>query len=64
VVLANDFVAEEFEYSADTITDDGASQMANVHLLGDIRAGKIDNNGLLYSGLIYAEIGNVLVDFK
>jgi len=38
VVLANDFVAEAFEYSADTIANNGASQMADVHLLGDIRA--------------------------
>ena len=64
VVLADDFVAEAFEDSADTVADDGAPQMADVHLLGYIRAGKIDNNSFRYNGLIYAETNNVPVYFK
>ncbi len=64
MVLADDFVAEEFEHSADTIADDGAPQMAYVHLLGNIRAGKIDNYSLRLSRLIYTKTGNVPVDFK
>ncbi|MBA7619078.1 hypothetical protein ES703_26410 [subsurface metagenome] len=64
VVLADDFVAEEFVYPADAVANNGAPQMAYVHLLGNVRAGKIDNNSLRYSGLIYAEIIRAFVDFK
>jgi hypothetical protein len=38
VVLADDFVALEFEESADTIADDCAAQVTYVHMFCDVRA--------------------------
>ena len=64
MVLANDIVAEAFEYSADAIADYCTSQMADVHLLGNIRAGKIYNDSFRFSSFIYTKIGDVPVDFK
>jgi len=37
---------EEFEHSADAVADNRAAKVTDVHLLGDIRAGKINYDAL------------------
>jgi hypothetical protein len=65
VVLADYIVAEEFEHSADAIADDCAPQMADVHLLGDVRSRKINDNSLRLRCLVYAKtIQRIGVDFN
>src|SRR5258705_10998752 len=39
MVLADDAVAEKFQYSAGGVADDGAAEMADVHFLRDVGAG-------------------------
>jgi hypothetical protein len=57
-------VAEEFEHSADTIPDYRASQVADVHMLGNIRAGKIDNDDFRLSLFFYTKPAlSIGVDF-
>ena len=48
-------VAEEFEGPADTVSDDRAAQVADVHLLGDIGAGKVNDDGLGISRFVDTE---------
>ena len=65
MVLADDFVAFKFEQAADGIADDGASQMADMHLFCDIRAGKIDHNCFWVLHLADAEpVRSIGIDFK
>ena len=53
-------VVPEFEDAGDNVADDGGAQMADVHLFGDIGAGKIDHgNRWIFLG-IDAEAGLVL----
>ncbi len=46
VVLADDMILLEFKNPADGVADDRAAEMADVHFLGDVRAGIIDDDGL------------------
>jgi hypothetical protein len=55
VVLADDGVAFEFVEAGDAVADDGAAEMADVHLFGDIGAGVIDDDGLGRLGLFDAQ---------
>jgi hypothetical protein len=51
VVGPDDIVSHKLEDSADGLSDDGASEMADVHLLGDVGGREIDDNFLfLYLG--------------
>ena len=45
MVLANDAVALELDDAADGVADDRAAQMPDVHLLGDVVLGIVDNSG-------------------
>ena len=56
MILADNGVALEFEQSADAVADNRASQMADVHLLGDIRAGKIHDNVFWAWTFLYSKI--------
>ena len=38
MVLSNDRMAQTFQHPSDAVTDNGAAQMPNMHLLGQIRA--------------------------
>ena len=46
VILADDGVAEELQHAGEGVADDGGAQVADVHLLGDVGAGVIDDDGL------------------
>ena len=50
VVLAMDGVPLELEHARDAVADDGAAQVADVHLLGQVRAGQIDHDRLGLAG--------------
>lgn len=39
-------VPSELEHPADGVPDDGAPEVANVHLLGDVRAGEVHHHAL------------------
>ena len=43
MVLTDDRVAEEFEHAADGVPEDRAAQVSDVHLLGDVGAGEVDD---------------------
>ena len=45
VVLPDDLIAFELQHAADRVPDDSASQMSNVHLLGDVGTRIIDHHG-------------------
>ncbi len=45
VVLADHGVAEKFQDAGHGVAEDGGAQMADVHLLGDVWAGVIDDDG-------------------
>ena len=55
MVLADDPVALELEHAGDGVADDGAAEVADVHLLGDVRAGVVDDDGLGLLGRVDAE---------
>ena len=56
VVLWDYGVAEEFEDSANAVADDGAAQVAYVHLFGDVGAGEIYDDSLRLLNFAYAEM--------
>jgi hypothetical protein len=41
-----DVPVKELEAATDTVTNNGRSQMANVHVLGDIGAAEVDQDTL------------------
>ena len=46
VVLADDLVALELDHAAERVADDGAAQVSDVHLLGDVRARVVHDGAL------------------
>ena len=46
MILPNHVLSLKLDHPADGIADDGASEMPDVHLLGDVRAGVVDDDGL------------------
>ena len=63
VIIANDARAGEREQAGDGFADHGGAQMADVHLLGGIRRGIVDDPGLahdsrhLFGGLAPDDVG-------
>jgi len=55
VVLADDVVAEELERPADGVADDRAAEVPDVHLLGEVGMGVIDDDGLAFGRFGQAE---------
>src|SRR5512140_532151 len=65
VILADDFVAFKFEHAANSIADNRASKMADMHLFCNIRAGKIDDDGFRILNLADAQpLRRISIDFK
>ena len=50
VVDADDLVTAELQDARQAVADDGAAQMAHVHVLGDVGRAVINNNALLLHG--------------
>src|SRR5262249_21638063 len=46
MILPDDPMPLELHHPANRIADDGASQVADVHFLGDVWAGVVDDDGL------------------
>ncbi|MCY1210366.1 hypothetical protein D9M72_220520 [compost metagenome] len=57
VVLADHGVAEELQYAGHAVTDDGGTQVADVHFLGQVRCRQVDDHALLRAVLAHAEVG-------
>ena len=55
VVLPDHRVAEELEDARDGVADDGRAQVADVHLLGQVRRGQVDHHALRRACLAHAE---------
>jgi hypothetical protein len=54
VVLADHFVAEELQHPRHAVADDGRAQVADVHLLGQVRRRQVDHGALRRAGLAHA----------
>ncbi|MNZ37410.1 hypothetical protein D3C78_548550 [compost metagenome] len=57
VVLTDHGVAEEFENAGHAVADDGRAQVADVHLLGQVRCRQVDHHLLLRAGFLHAQLG-------
>ena len=52
MIVGDYFVAQEPQQSCQAVADDGAAEVADVHLLGDVGAGIIDDHALGMRGLV------------
>ena len=64
VVLSDNVVAEEFECAAYAVTDDGAAEVAYVHLLCYVGAGEVNDDGFWIGYFVYAQAVGVGVYFE
>jgi hypothetical protein len=58
VVLADHFVAEELQHPGHAVADDGRAQVADVHLLGQVRRRQVDHRALRRAGLAHADVAS------
>lgn len=49
MIVGDDVVAERAVESVDGVADDGRANVTDMHRLGDVRAGVVDDDGLLFS---------------
>ncbi len=56
VVLADHRVAEELEHAGDAVTDDGRTQVADVHLFGQVGRRQVDDHLFGGAGFAYAQV--------
>ncbi|MNS68764.1 hypothetical protein D3C72_1020520 [compost metagenome] len=57
MVLADHIIAEELQHARHAVTDDGRTQVADVHLLGQVGCRHVDHNLLRRAGLARAQVG-------
>ena len=60
-------MSHKFQDSANWLSDDGASEMSNMHLFGDVRWGEIDNDFLFFcldeGHIVHKFIDSILDEF-